>query len=261
MRNTDTTYFLSDKTTLHQEYAKQQNDSICMFEKLKTDTVIVYAPERSFMPASFLKADTNLLGSLIFTTIFLIIFAFVRLRGKDLLMTLFSVMIKRKKTETILNEGISPNLICYLLSLLLSFSSISASIVYFAQQQLNLKYTFYICGSLLAYHFVLLLLVKLLGWTFNARTAASETIVNIWAYHIMCGLLISPFVIAIFFVKTFATGLLLKIIIFSLILFYIVKFIRWIEILFAHRVLILYMILYLCALEVMPLLILYKLIA
>lgn len=72
--------------------------------------------------------------------------------------------------------------------------------------------------------------------------------------------LISPFVIAIFFVKSFAVIPLLKIVIFGAILLMIVKIIRWIEILITHRVSILYMILYLCALEIMPLLVLYKMV-
>lgn len=258
MQNTNTIYFPSDTTNRNSE---QQNDSICLFEKPVADTVVVYSPERMFMPVSHLKPDSNILASLVFTTVFLIIFAFVRLRGKDLLPTLFSVVLKRKKTEIILNEGISSNLVYYLLSLLLSFFSIAVSIIYFAQQRLDLEYSLYICGGLLVYHFFLLSLIKLLGWTFNARAAAAEASVNIWAYHIMWGLVISPFVIAIFFVKAFAVEALLKIIICGLILFYIIKFIRWIEILFAYRVLILYMILYLCALEVMPILVLYRLVA
>ena len=87
---------------------------------------------------------------------------------------------------------------------------------------------------------------------------ADEVIVNLWTYNILSGLLISPFVIAIFFVKSFAVIPLLKIV--GAILLMIVKIIRWIEILITHRVSILYMILYLCALEIMPLLVLYKMV-
>jgi hypothetical protein len=71
---------------------------------------------------------------------------------------------------------------------------------------------------------------------------ADEFIVNLWTYNILSGLLISPFVIAIFFVKSFAVIPLLKIVIFGAILLMIVKIIRWIEILITHRVSILYMI-------------------
>ena len=104
------------------------------------------------------------------------------------------------------------------------------------------------------------MIVRLFGWTFNAKNMADEVIVNLWTYNILSGLLISPFVIAIFFVKSFAVIPLLKIVIFGAILLMIVKIIRWIEILITHRVSILYMILYLCALEIMPLLVLYKMV-
>ena len=203
-------------------------------------------PAGRFLPSTQLEHNKDLFGNVLFTVGFLIIFAFVRLRGKDLFYNLLNTLLKRKKAEIILNEGISSNLICYILSLCLSFSIISIGIVYII--------------GLFLYHFLLLLIVRLFGWTFNAKNMADEVIVNLWTYNILSGLLISPFVIAIFFVKSFAVIPLLKIVIFGAILLMIVKIIRWIEILITHRVSILYMILYLCALEIMPLLVLYKMV-
>ena len=103
--------------------------------------------------------------------------------------------------------------------------------------------------------------VRLLAWTFNIRNVKEEVIVNIWTYNILIGLFLSPLVLSLFFVKLFALPLLAKIITICLVMFYLVKLIRWFEILFTYRVSILYMILYLCALEVIPLLILYKYVA
>lgn len=264
MLNTDTTSSNFNPLNIKGELPVQLPcDSICLLQEEPTsvDTIIISPIERQYLPQVLLKGNDNMLADLIFTTVFLIVFAFVRLRGKDLLPNLLNVIIKRKKAEIVLNEGISSNLVCYILSLLLSFSVIATGIVYLSTSQFQSLPIFYIFLGLTFYHFFLLGLVKMLGWTFNARNTAAEAIVNLWTYHIMGGLLIAPFVIALFFVKSYATLPLLNIVVFGAGLFLFVKLLRWVEILFAHRVLILYMILYLCALEVMPLLILYKITA
>lgn len=236
----------------------ESNDSICFLEQTETDTFEICSPITVNLPYTKLNSNSDLIGDLLFTIIFMIVFAFIRLRGKDLFYNLLNVLIKRKKAEIILNEGISSNLVCYILSLFLSFSTLSVCLSFLSYQNFLTLHSLYFLGGLLLYHFVLLIIVRLLGWTFNAKNTADEVIVNLWTYHIIIGLLISPFVISIFFVQNFAVVPLLKIVVFSLTLLMIVKIIRWIEILFAHRVSILYMILYLCALEIMPLLVLYK---
>ncbi|MDB9247341.1 DUF4271 domain-containing protein, partial [Odoribacter splanchnicus] len=184
-------------------------------------------PAGRFLPSTQLEHNKDLFGNVLFTVGFLIIFAFVRLRGKDLFYNLLNTLLKRKKAEIILNEGISSNLICYILSLCLSFSIISIGIVYIIEGSFINLFTLYLFIGLFLYHFLLLLIVRLFGWTFNAKNMADEVIVNLWTYNILSGLLISPFVIAIFFVKSFAVIPLLKIVIFGAILLMIVKIIRW----------------------------------
>ncbi len=225
------------------------------------DTFEIVPHTHHYMPFTPLKNNNNLIGDLVFTLSFVIIFSFIRLRGKDLFYHLLLAVVKRKKTEIILNEGILPNLVYYMLSLTLSVSILSAFISYLASgEYLNIG-TLYLFTGLLAYHFLLLLLVRLLGWTFNSKALADEVTVNLWTFHITIGLLVSPFIIASFYVHNFAAAQILKIVILSITLLSIVKIVRWLEILFSYKVSILYMILYLCALEIMPLLILYKLVA
>lgn len=225
------------------------------------DTFEIVPHTHHYMPFTPLKNNHQLIGDLIFTLLFVIIFSFIRLRGKNLFYHLLLIVVKRKKAEIILNEGISPNIVYYMLSLILSVSIFSVFISYLASgEHLNI-YTLYLFAGLLTYHFLLLLLVRLLGWTFNQKPLADEVTVHFWTFHIIMGLLISPFIIASFYVHNFAATQLLKIVILSTSLLLIVKIVRWLEILFSYRVSILYMILYLCTLEIMPLLILYKLVA
>lgn len=248
--NINTTYSLSES-----------NDSICYFEQTTADTFEICSPVQYTLPYSRLSANTDVIGDLFYTIIFMIIFAFIRLRGKDLFYNLLNVLIKRKKTEIILNEGISSNLICYIFSLCLSFSILAGCISFVIYGNFLTFNSIYYFIALISYHFILLIIVHLLGWTFNSKTTADEITVNLWTFHIVLGLLVSPFVISMFFIQSYAILPLLKIVIFCLALLMVIKIIRWIEILFTHRVSILYMILYLCAFEIMPLLVLYKVVA
>lgn len=262
MRNTSTIYSHYNLQALNWEYAIEKQDSlypVTYRPHLLTDSIISVTPVNYFKPKIEAKSTDELLGPLVYAVVFLIIFAFIRLRGKDLITTLLQVTVNRKKTELILNEGITQNLTCYILALFLSFSALSIGIAYFISGDFNPQYAFWLFCGLTTYHFLELFLIRIFGWTFKATHTADEAIVNLWTFHIMTGLLVSPLVIAIFFVKAFSAVTLVKIITFCLILLLTVKFIRWLQILFAHRVSILYIILYLCALEVMPLLILYKL--
>ncbi len=124
-------------------------------------------PAGRFLPSTQLEHNKDLFGNVLFTVGFLIIFAFVRLRGKDLFYNLLNTLLKRKKAEIILNEGISSNLICYILSLCLSFSIISIGIVYIIEGNFINLFTLYLFIGLFLYHFLLLLIVRLFGWTFK----------------------------------------------------------------------------------------------
>lgn len=253
MPNTNTTSFLSDSVGTAAQ-------TVCGTE---TDTVVfeAYSPPVCDLPYVRLDTNTGLTGNLLFTIVFMVIFAFIRLRGRDLLYNLFSILVNRKKADIVLNEGISSNLICYVLALGLSFSALAGFLSFVIHGSFLTLHSLYYFAGLSLFHILLLMFVRLSGWTFNARSAAYEMAVNIWTYHIVIGLVVSPFVLSLFFVKSFAVIPLVKIVIFAFGLLMIVKNIRWVEILFAHRVSILYMILYLCTLEIMPLLVLYKVVS
>ena len=253
MPNTNTTFFLSDSVgTATQTVYGTETDSVA-FE--------AYSPTVCDLPYVRLDTNTDLAGNLLFTIIFMVIFAFIRLRGRDLLYNLFSILVNRKKADIVLNEGISSNLVCYILALSLSFSALAGFLSFIVYGTFLTFHSLYYFVGLSLFHFLLLMFVHLSGWTFNARSAAHEMAVNIWTYHIVIGLVLSPFVLSMFFVKSFAVIPLAKIVIYAFCLLMIVKNIRWVEILFIHRVSILYMILYLCTFEIMPLLVLYKVVS
>lgn len=210
------------------------------------------------LPYAYVKRNEELLPHLGFTVVFLMAVALLRLRGQNLVANLSNVLLKRKRTEMIQNEGIVSNLFGYLLALLLSFSVLTVGIGLFFSVEFFSKESLKLMGMLLGYHFFLLMMVHWLGWTFNQKNLTSEMVVNIWTFHIAAGLLVSPFVIALFFVKSVVAAVLLKFLVLGAVVFIIFKMLRWMAILLGYGVSILYMILYLCVLEFMPLLLLYK---
>ncbi|MFR4038793.1 MAG: DUF4271 domain-containing protein [Butyricimonas faecalis] len=119
------------------------------------------------------------------------------------------------------------------------------------------------CFNLFPDHFRLLLFsfgtCATFGWTFNGRHCASEIILNLCTSANVVGLSISPFVLALFYVQAVAVDMLLYVILGIGIIILIFRFIRLIKILYGYRVSILYMILYLCGFEILPILVLYKL--
>lgn len=236
----------------------QKESSLPDHAEQLADTFEIYRPVARSMPYSRIDTGKNLTLNLIFTIIFLAVFAVIRLRGKDLMTDIVYAMLQRKRTTPLLNEGILPNLLFYSMGLTLSFSVLSAFITYLTTQTFLSIYNLLLFGVLLFYHFVLLFIVQLLGWTFNAKQIAYEFTVNLWIFHIGLGLLVAPLTLALFFVRENAMYPLTIATIIFLTILMLVKIVRWLTIFFSYKVSILYMILYLCALELVPLLLLYK---
>ena len=211
----------------------------------------------SFPYAPIQKRD-DLPANTLFTVLFLILFAILRLHGKDILVPMLQISISRKKTTLLLNEGRIEQVGFYLLGLALSFSVLSVFLSYWCTGEFVSLFALFVFGGLLLYHGCLNGLIRLLGWTFNRKNAIAEAIIQVWAFHISAGLFIAPLVLALFFVQKYAITALLGTCMTILALVLIAKIIRTVIILFSHKVSILDMILYLCALEMIPLLTLWK---
>lgn len=211
----------------------------------------------SFPYAPIQKRD-DLPANTLFTVLFLILFAILRLHKKDILVPMLQISISRKKTTLLLNEGRIEQLGFYLLGLALSFSILSVFLSYWCTGEFVSLFALFVFGGLLLYHGCLNGFIRLLGWTFNRKNAIAEAIIQVWAFHISAGLFIAPLVLALFFVQKYAIPALLGSCMTILALVLIAKIIRTVTILFSHKVSILDMILYLCALEMIPLLSLWK---
>ncbi len=243
---------------MHQTENIQETFELPGQDNACTDTFELCPPTTQYMPYTQIETGKTIFHDLLFTVLFLGIFAVIRLRGKDLISHAIYAMVQRKRTILLSNEGIMSNLIFYSMGLALSFSVMAVFISYITTNTFLNLYSLGIFGGMLLYHFILLFIVHFFGWTFNEKQIANEFITNLWVFHISMGLLISPFVIALFFAREQVTDSLTIIIAICLIILILVKIARWFTIFFTYKVSILYMILYLCAFELVPLLFLYK---
>lgn len=205
-----------------------------------------------------LERNEEIIVCSVYTLGFMLIFAILRFRSKNLLQKLFLATGPRKNIEVILSDGIVNNSYHYLLALTLSFSILAIATAYYRFGSFQIQAIISIFILLILYHFCLLLLIRIMGWCFNRKAVAMEMIAHIWAMNITGGMFFAPWVIAMLFMKTFAVHSILIFLNYGVLLYLMYRFIRWCIILFANRVSILYMILYLCALEIVPLMIFYK---
>ena len=101
--------------------------------------------------------------------------------------------------------------------------------------------------------------VRGLGYVFKGNNESKEYIFTTFLYNKNLGLFLFPVIIALPFVQPYAVEWLMYIGVFMISFFYVLRIARGLKILFRKHVSIFYMILYLCALEIFPLLMIYKL--
>ncbi len=200
-------------------------------------------------------------GLLVYIVAYLVLVALLRLQGRGFLPAVYLYFFSQKKGSALLPEGIRQNYFFILLSVCLSFASLAMLITFFASHPFSFSDASFFFLVIFGYYILLLGAVRLFGWTFNHRHCASDVILNLRVSAIVFGLSSSPLILALFFVKASAVGTLLHVILGLFIILLIFRFIRLIKILYGYKVSILYMILYLCGLEIVPILVLYKLLA
>lgn len=197
------------------------------------------------------------LYGLITVALYMSIVAFLRITDTALFRTIVTGMFKYRNAENLLGTGLA-TLGQRLLLLTLSFSFIAIFITLTTQNSYFCIETLYIFIILFALHFITIGIYKYLGWTFNNQLIAKSSSMSLWLSNISLGLIPSPLILSLFFIHPQWHNTVIKIVIGIVIFLLIVRIFRWIRILFDNKVFILYMILYLCALEIAPILLMIK---
>ena len=234
-------------------------DTVSLRPMFLVDTTTNYVELVEGMPLAGEKTDIGFTaGILAYTVVFLIFIALLRLRGRSFLSSVYVYFFNRKKGVGLQPEGIGQNYFVVFLSVCLSFSILALLVAFLTGPPFAFSNALLFFLVIFGYYIVLLGFIRFLGWTFNGRHCASEIILSLRTSAIVLGLSVSPFVLALFYVQASAINMLVYVIFSIGAIILIFRFIRLIKILYGYRVSILYMILYLCGLEILPILVVYK---
>lgn len=222
-----------------------------------TDSLTIINSEYVAMPLNTIEPRTEYLYGLIVGAIFMATIAILRLSDYTLFKNILTGMFRYKNSENLLGTGFATLGHRFIL-LLLSAMMISIEISYITTSSLLTLTTLFTFLAIIAIHYLTIGVYQYLGWTFNNQPLAAIASMNLWLSNISFGVITSPFILSLFFARPAWHETLIKITLILALLLFIVRIFRWIRILFQNRVFILYLILYLCGLEIAPLILLIK---
>jgi len=186
-----------------------------------------------------------------------------RIKG-NFLSLLTQVALKyREFTKSASSTNVADINVSNLLSVVYIFSvSLLIYLIFEFFNYFFLLKTFYFFFFLVAFIFLLLLLKRILiylsGFFLSQKDLAFKYNKNIQLFNNTLGLLIIPFILAIPFVEEVYIKFLIYSSISLIVLFYLIRILRSVKIFIEYNVSIFYMILYLCTLEILPNLLMYK---
>ena len=122
------------------------------------------------IPLNGEKMNIEFISSiLIYTVIYLVFIALLRLRGRGFLTTVYTYFFNRKRGASLQSEGGMPNYFFVFLSVCLSFSILSILLTFLMDPPFAFFHALIYFLIIFGYYFLVLGLVRLFGWTFNGR--------------------------------------------------------------------------------------------
>lgn len=195
--------------------------------------------------------------------VILILFSKIKLSFPRVTPLVLLSFVKNSEVNKLFNSRNARHKACYLFMNSLSFlvSSVfvfELAVYYKILQEAYLINLLYIMAIVLALALAKIVLANILGFIFRSSLVVSEYVFNFLLVWKTVAMLLIPVVIAIPFVNFSVVYIFNYIGLFIVSLAYILIILRSIKILFLKHVSFLYLILYLCALEMVPLAIAYK---
>ncbi len=201
-------------------------------------------------------SDNGLLV-LIIIAIFSLVLIFIKFQRKTkkniFHSTSYKEMIKKTKSLPASYFNLS-----YFLSLAFSFLIISVGTSFCIRYKLDFRTSIKLFIGLTGYHFSLILILKWIGWTFESENGIKTLYTFRIKFNIYMGFILAPLVILMFLLPPELNSVLIRIGIFLSIISLLYCYFWCVRLLFICRFSIFYIILYLCALEIAPILIIGK---
>ncbi|MBN2598057.1 MAG: DUF4271 domain-containing protein [Marinifilaceae bacterium] len=236
----------------------QISDSIPITEKNSTIQII---REKGIQIASH-NSDW-MVGVLLFA---LILMAIVRFSYSKFLLRVFDSTINYQTSSNLLLEKNMRNLRGSIFLNLLFYVNFTLFIVqYFVyilslnHEHNNIVFFLYCFIGLVGLYNTKFIFIRFIGYIFNGIKESKEYLHTIFIYNKNLGVILLPITISAPFIAQHSIPMLLNSGLILTLIFYVFRLSRGLKILFRQHVSIFYMILYLCALEILPLLMIYKL--
>ncbi len=245
-----------------------KNDSLNIIDSLqavKDSTQLVAHTQQKHLPQNTYITGAN---KDIISGILIVLFAFigyVRVRYykylRDLFSTIFNIQLIKKLTTAFSNQNQTPSMVLRAL-FLLNTSVFSYELLYFYNKPIIEQYNFWLIPICIAFLIVFFnvknLLYQFTAYVFNSQDLTKEYITLSQHYSKIAGIIILPLAAALPYVEYDAVHLLLQIGIYVYLALYIIQILRSVTLIFNNVSSLYYMFLYLCALEILPLIVVYN---
>jgi len=196
--------------------------------------------------------------------IILILVSKIKLSFPKLLSFVFQAFVRNSSVLKLQESRNSSNSIGYFFMNSLALLTTSVFILEYCSYNSIIKNSsflslLYIMIGVLLFFLFKIIIVKILGFLFRSYTESSEYVFNLLVVWKSVGMMLIPVVVSVPFINYSAINIFNIIGVITIVFAYVLIILRGLRILFLKHVSLLYMILYLCALEIVPILIIYKL--
>ena len=251
---TDTSIFYSQIVT--------SIDSTLTADRFSTTNTVQEIQSEKGIPIASYNSDW-MVGVLLFA---FILMAIVRFSFSKFLFRVFDSIINYQTSSNLFLEKNMRNLQGSIFLNLLFYVSFTLFIVQYLvyilslnQNHNNIVFFLYCFIGLVGLYGSKFIIIRFIGYIFNGIKESKEYLHNVSIYNKNLGVILLPITLSVPYIAQHATPLLLNIGLILTLIFYGLRLFRGVKILFRQHVAIFYMILYLCALEILPLLMIYKL--
>ena len=252
----------STETSLYSNFKISLSDSLPISKQDTIESVPRNFQAEKGIPITTFNSDW-MVGILLFA---IVLMAIVRFSFSKYLHKVLDSILNYQTASNLLSEKNMRNLRGSIFLNFLFFVNLALFLVQYAvyilslnQENNNFIFFLYSFLILIIVYSVKAILIRLMGYIFGAVKESKEYLHTVFIYNKNLGVFLLPIIISVPFIALYATPILLNIGLFITLIFYIFRLFRGFKILFRQHVSIFYMILYLCALEILPLLMIYKL--
>jgi len=195
----------------------------------------------------------------------LILISKIKLTFPRLTPIVFNSIYRSSEAMKLQNSRNTRNKVCYSLMntlslLVFSVFTFELSVYYKIISKIDFSSFVYIIIFIFSFCLFKIIMVRILGFIFKASREASEYSFNLLLVCKTVGMILIPFILVLPFINYSVVGYINIIGMFIVGFAYVLIIFRGLRIIFLKHISVLYMILYLCALEIMPFLIISKLI-